>query len=124
MKIFGYEITIRKAGPAYTQNTNFARVCNSLKHNRIMVDGSRSDGVYIRFAGREYDNEFFSLDWIKVCDHKTNEYKALEEEVRKRYGSFELSHDKNENIVRNIMNFMTENELLSDFWNQKLNNNG
>lgn len=32
--------------------------------------------------------------------------KELREEIQKRYGSFELSHDKNEIIVKDIYNFV------------------
>ena len=56
-------ITVRPSTAKPIQE--FRKVLNTLRENKVMVD-TREDGVYIRMAGNEKNDECFSLEWAKV----------------------------------------------------------
>lgn len=45
----------------------------------------------------------------------------IKEEVQKRYGNFELSHDKNVDITNNIFDFITKHNLIKQYYNHEIN---
>lgn len=53
----------------------FKAVLKTLKNNKVMVDASRPDGIYIRLAGKEGQGEAFSLEWAKVLSYQDTEIK-------------------------------------------------
>lgn len=58
-------ITIDNEMPESQQQ--YIKVLNTLRENRVMVI-TRDDGVYIRMAGFENNDECFSFDFVKVVD--------------------------------------------------------